>query len=143
MFRSILVVCTGNVCRSPIAEYLFKKYLPTHKIASAGIKAMVGEPAREQAFKVSQKDGVDLSRHCAQQIDNQICQSYDLILVMEHIQIEQIEAIAPQVRSKVMLLGQWMKKQTIPDPVGKDDEAFELVYQQIKQNVLMWVEKLG
>ena len=70
MFDSILVVCVGNVCRSPTGERLLKEKLPQKKIASAGISALVGKPADAQAAEVARKHDLSLDNHQAQQLTN-------------------------------------------------------------------------
>ena len=83
MFNSILVVCIGNICRSPIGEHLLRHYLPTQKIASAGVNALVGYPADPNTVIVAEKRGIDLSNHIARQLTAELCNEYDLILVMD------------------------------------------------------------
>ncbi|MBU9809405.1 protein tyrosine phosphatase, partial [Rahnella sp. SL6] len=63
MHHSILVVCTGNICRSPIAERLLNNYLPNMKISSAGIKALENKDADTSAIAVAEKHGVSLLGH--------------------------------------------------------------------------------
>ena len=62
---------------------------------------------------------------------------------MEKSHLEQIGRIAPEVRGKTMLFGQWLNQKEIPDPYRKSDEAFVSVYQLIEQAGLRWTEKLG
>lgn len=83
MINSILVVCIGNICRSPTGERLLKAALPERKIASAGLKAMVGGSADETASIVANEHGVSLQDHVAQQLTADMCRDSDLILVME------------------------------------------------------------
>lgn len=82
-YQKILIVCAGNICRSPIAEGLLKQSLPDHFIASAGIAALVDHPADDKAIRVAQVHGLDLSAHKAKQLTPQMCLFADLILVME------------------------------------------------------------
>ena len=86
MFNKILVVCVGNICRSPTGEALLKQKLPNHTIASAGVGALVGDPADAQASQVAQQHGVDLSTHVAQQLTSELAAQYDLMLVKFHRQ---------------------------------------------------------
>ena len=72
-----------------------------------------------------------------------MARNYDLLLVMEHYHVQQINQIAPEVRGKTMLLGHWLGGKEIPDPYRKSEEAFNSVYQLIEQAGLRWVEKLG
>lgn len=143
MFDSILVVCTGNICRSPIGERFLRRALPNKKIDSAGTGALVGYDADGSAIKIAAQNGLSLEDHKGQQFTSSLARQYDLILVMEKSHIEQICRIAPEVRGKTMLFGQWLGHRDIPDPYRKSEEAFASVYQLIEQAGLLWVEKLG
>lgn len=143
MFDSILVVCTGNICRSPIAERFLRRVLPNKRIDSAGTSALVGYDADKSAVKIAAKNGLSLEGHKGQQFTSSLGRQYDLILVMEKNHIEQIGRIAPEARGKTMLFGQWLDLREIPDPYRKSEEAFASVYQLIEQAGLLWVKKLG
>ncbi|WP_304466147.1 protein tyrosine phosphatase [Erwinia sp. JUb26] len=143
MFNSILVVCTGNICRSPIAERLLKIKLPNKVIESAGTGALVEHPADDSAIAVSQKHNLSLDGHSGQKFTAKLAMKYDLILVMDKGHIEKISQIYPQARGKTMLLGYWLNEMEIPDPYRKSLEAFEYVYQLIDQACDSWVEKLN
>lgn len=143
MFDSILVVCTGNICRSPIGERILRRALPNKKIDSAGTSALVGHAADESAAKIAEFHGVSLEGHKGKQFTASLARQYDLILVMEKYHLDHIGRIAPEARGKTMLFGQWLSQRDIPDPYRKSDEAFASVYQLIEQASLHWVEKLG
>lgn len=144
MFNKVLVVCVGNICRSPTGEYLLKQRLPKHQIASAGLGALVGKPADSQAQTVAQQHNVDLSPHIAQQLTPELAAQYDLILVMEQKHIEAVCAISPSARSKTMLFGQWLPqgRRDVPDPYRQSDEMFQIVYTQLEQAADLWADKL-
>ncbi|EPH0539865.1 protein tyrosine phosphatase [Klebsiella pneumoniae] len=143
MFDSILVVCTGNICRSPIGERILRRALPNKKIDSAGTSALVDHAADESAAKIAEFHGVSLEGHKGKQFTASLARQYDLILVMEKYHLDHIGRIAPEARGKTMLFGQWLSQRDIPDPYRKSDEAFASVYQLIEQASLHWVEKLG
>ncbi|HHT5678578.1 TPA: protein tyrosine phosphatase [Raoultella planticola] len=143
MFDSILVVCTGNICRSPIGERFLRKAMPGKKIDSAGTGALVGHKADESAIKIASLHNISLEGHKGRQLTSALARQYDLILVMEKSHIEQIGKIAPEVRGKVMLFGYWLNQREIPDPYRKSEEAFISVYQLIEESGQRWVEKLG
>ncbi|WP_308562564.1 protein tyrosine phosphatase [uncultured Klebsiella sp.] len=143
MFDSILVVCTGNICRSPIGERLLRRSLPNKRIDSAGVGALVGYQADESAIRIAKKHGLSLDGHKGIQFTSSLGRQYDLVLVMEHSHLEQISRIAPEVRGKTMLFGHWLGGKEIPDPYRKSDEAFESVYQLIEQSTKLWAAKLG
>ncbi|CAM8065930.1 protein-tyrosine-phosphatase [Klebsiella michiganensis] len=143
MFDTILVVCTGNICRSPIGERFLRQALPNKKIDSAGTSALVEHSADDSAVRIAEKHGISLEGHKGQQFTSKLARQYDLILVMEKCHLEQIGRSAPEVRGKTMLFGQWLNQREIPDPYRKSDEAFASVYELIEQAGLLWAEKLG
>ncbi|AOR57975.1 protein tyrosine phosphatase [Pectobacterium parmentieri] len=143
MFDSILVVCVGNICRSPTGERLLRQVLPTKRIASAGLGALVGKPADAMATEVANHHNLSLEGHEAQQLTSALCHQYDLILVMEKGHIDGVGRIAPEVRGKTMLFGHWLNQQEIADPYRKSREAFEFVYSQLEQSAQKWVQVLS
>ncbi|MDU6442687.1 MAG: protein tyrosine phosphatase, partial [Pantoea sp.] len=123
MISSVLVVCVGNICRSPTGERLLKRALPEKRIASAGLSALKGYPADQTASEVAARHGLSLEGHHAQQLTASMCRDFDLILVMEKRHIEQVNRIDPAARGKTMLLGHWLNQQEIADPYRKSREA--------------------
>lgn len=143
MFDSILVVCTGNICRSPIAERMLRRALPGKKIDSAGVGALEGHAADESAVEVAEKHQLSLDNHQGKQFTGSLGRKYDLILVMEKHHLEQVTTIAPEARGKTMLIGHWLEGIEIPDPYRKSMESFEYVYRLLDQACNSWVRKLG
>ena len=94
MFESILVVCTGNVCRSPIGERLLRQHLPDRHITSAGILGLEGYPADECAQDVAWRHGISLDGHVARRLTRRLMQGSDLILVMEQGKVAAFWAMA-------------------------------------------------
>lgn len=144
MFDKILVVCVGNICRSPVGEYLLKARLPARDIASAGVGALVGHPADAQALAAAAPYGIDLTPHQARQLTDEMCRCYDLILVMERKLIEAVCAVAPAARSKTMLFGQWLAQgdKDIADPYRQSDDVFRITCQRLAQAADLWANKL-
>lgn len=85
MFDSILVVCTGNICRSPIGERYLQKMLPNKKIASAGVGALEEHDADESAISIALKHDLSLAGHKGKQFTPSLARQYDLILAMENL----------------------------------------------------------
>ncbi|ATA18626.1 protein tyrosine phosphatase [Gibbsiella quercinecans] len=142
MFSSILVICVGNICRSPIGEGLLKLYIPKMRISSAGLGALVGQCADEKAKYVANKSGISLTEHRAKMLTADMCREYDLILVMERKHIDAITKLAPEVRGKTMLYGHWIQKE-IPDPYKQSLESFEHVYKLLDDSAQKWVGALN
>ncbi|CAM7417444.1 TPA: protein tyrosine phosphatase [Escherichia coli] len=143
MFNSILVICTGNICRSPIGERLLQDLLPQKKIDSAGTRALVGHPADESAINIAKKNDLFLDGHKGKQFTAELGRQYDLLLVMEKKHIKEICQICPELRGKIMLFAHWIGERDVPDPYRKSDEAFLSVYQLIAEAADCWVEKLS
>jgi protein-tyrosine phosphatase len=144
MFNSILVVCAGNICRSPTAEYILKNKLDgkSIEVASAGLTALVGKPAESTALEIASQQGVDLTPHFGQQLSSKLITQYSLILVMEQRHLTDIHSQYPEARGKTFLLGKWIGDKEIPDPYRKSQEAFEHVYQLIEQACVAWTKYL-
>ncbi|HHM1768646.1 TPA: protein tyrosine phosphatase, partial [Klebsiella pneumoniae] len=137
------VLCTGNICRSPIAERILRDFFPEKEIDSAGLGALVGKPADASAINVAEKNGISLQGHKGRQFTAEMGRRYQLILVMERMHLEQVSNIAPELRGKTMLLGHWNGNKDIPDPYKKSDEAFDSVYKLIEQSCKCWISKIA
>lgn len=146
MFNNILVVCMGNICRSPTAERILQHLLPERHITSAGLAVersrLSGSPADATACQVAQEHGMTLDGHHAQQLTAELCHQSDLILVMEKRHINLLSEIAPAARGKTMLLGQWDGLREIPDPHRQSKDAFLYVFDVIEQAANLWAKKL-
>ncbi|MFV8868475.1 protein tyrosine phosphatase [Serratia fonticola] len=143
MFNSILVVCVGNICRSPTGERILQVLLKNKKIDSAGIAAVVGHDADKTASLVAEEHGISLSNHVAKQITKELCHQNDLILVMEKKHIELVCKIAPEVRGKIMLFGHWDGGFEISDPYRQSKESFSFVYEKLYESATQWAKKIG
>jgi protein-tyrosine phosphatase len=139
--QRIMTLCIGNICRSPLAQVLLARELPTHQVWSAGLTALVGSPADPTSVQIAQEHGLDLSAHRAQQVSSYMCQQAELILVMEQSHKAQLEQLYPQVRGKVFRLGQFGQFE-IDDPYRQPREAFDTAYQGIAQGVADWLTRI-
>lgn len=143
MFNKILVVCVGNICRSPTAERLLKRYHPELSVSSAGLGALVGKSADAGAVEVAGRHNLSLEGHLARQVSGRLCREHDLILAMEKRHITTLCEMAPEMRGKVMLFGHWDAGREIPDPYRKSRDAFEAVYSMLDLSAQKWANALN
>jgi protein-tyrosine phosphatase len=144
MFNSILVVCAGNICRSPTGEYLLKDKLADSdiKVSSAGLTALVAKGAEATATSIALTNNIDMSDHKGRQLSSALVAENDLILVMEERHLSDLLGQYPQARGKTFLLGKWIDNTEIPDPYRQSHEAFEHVYQLIDRACSAWKKYL-
>ncbi len=146
MFNRILTVCTGNICRSPAAEFLLRQRI--EKIGrrvetrSAGTGALVNHPAEDATCAMMSARGVDLSTHRATQLTRERLRWAELVLVMEKHHRDAVLAMDPTARGKTFLLGHWTNTE-IPDPYRRDDAAHAEALQLIEDALDPWVGKLA
>ena len=139
--KHILLLCVGNICRSPIAQVMLKQQLPEKTIWSAGLGALVGQPADPLSVQVATEYGLDLSTHRAQQLAAWMCQTADLILVMEQSHKKEIEQQYPLICGKVFRLGE-LRKFDIADPYMQSKSAFKNAGIDIARGVNDWVPRI-
>ena len=139
--KQILVVCVGNICRSPMAEYLLKQQHPYLDIKSAGLAAMVGYPADEKAISCMKHLQIDMGAHIAKQINADLIKKSDLILVMSNNQLKHIVQTWPFAKGKVFGLGHW-QGQNVTDPYKHDQAFFNETCRLIQSSVLDWQSHL-
>jgi len=140
-FDNILVVCVGNICRSPMAEALLKQRFPDKNIDSAGVGALVGHSADPASIQIMQDQNIDLTNHVAKQIDEKLAQKADLIFTMSDSQNKWIEERFPFCRGKTFKLGHW-NGNDIADPYKHEMSAFQTAYQDIVRGIDEWQDKL-
>jgi protein-tyrosine phosphatase len=138
---AILVVCEGNVCRSPMAEALLGAALPGVKVTSCGVNALTGKPATAIAQDVIRERGFDIGDHRAQQISRSLCVEADLILVMNRDQRRFLEDRYPFARGKVFRLGEH-DNFDILDPYRQPRFVFERCARLIEAGIGSWLTRL-
>lgn len=128
-----------------MAEYLLaadpRAVVAGARVTSAGLAALVGQPAEPLAQEVLGERGIDLSAHRARQLTAEAVRGADLILVMETWQQKEIEAAHPTARGKVHGLGRWQGFE-VPDPYRQGREAFEVALRLIERGVADWGKRI-
>ena len=140
----ILFVCSGNSCRSPMAEGLLKKrlfpeFIDRVEIKSAGTLGLIDLPPTPLAIQVCEEKGVDISSHLSQSLTKELLEQSDLVLVMADHHKEFIGSNYPEQIDKVHLLTEFdasnsqnkEKPTSIPDPIGMNLDFYRKVVNQI------------
>jgi len=139
--KRLLVVCYGNVCRSPFAAGLLRQLLATNEwqVLSAGTNAVDGKPVSSSMRLAADERGVDMSRHRSRALTRDLLRSSDLVIAMSQRQVDKMLALEPTIKRRIRLLGgfdpqpnTWglpadprrpaATEQEIPDPSGEDFE---------------------
>lgn len=139
MTFSILMVCTGNICRSPMAEGILRRMLPDHlkevvRIASAGTHGLYGNRADPFAAKAAAALGADLGAHRARILDSAMVRSADLVLAMETVHLDWINHLFFFRCKTAHLLGDFAPQRENPeieDPYGAPLAAYETCAKEI------------
>ncbi len=150
--KNVLFVCTGNICRSPIAEGLFRRLTGNRKdieIASAGVHAVRGQPPSVYAVEVCAEDGTNISDLRSQPLTGALVDQATHIFAMTGAHVETIQALFPQSAEKTFLLREFEEPGTtvwrdVPDPIGLGREVYEDCARIIKKalpGVLAFVEQ--
>jgi len=134
VINNILVLCLGNICRSPMAEGLLKEKFPEKIISSAGLRGMTDWTADPSSVRIMQKHGMDISSHRARNLTRQMIEEADLILTMEAQQTQLVESRFPEARGKVIRLGEY-GGYDIADPFNRSLEFFMKTYELIELGV--------
>lgn len=126
---SVLVVCTGNSCRSPMAAGLLAKLLAGMPafVYSAGTGAPVGNPATREAIEATRVFGIDITRHRAQKLTAGMVRNADLVLAMDEHHRECVVSFVPEARGRTRLLLEFVGQPDaeVEDPIGRPLEAYE------------------
>ena len=146
MFDSVIILCTGNICRSPMAWGLLLHAVQSRgrgpQVDSAGLAALSGERPDPIAVRLLAERGIDISAHIAKQAKEELLRGCALILTMERAQQELVEKNWPVFRGRVFRWGEWQDFD-VPDPYGRDEAAFRESLTAIDRGFKDWVKKLG
>ena len=141
MIKRILIICIGNICRSPMAEGMMKRALPDLEISSAGLGALVGQPADQNAIALMHEKGIDITAHRARQMESWMVATADLILVMDTEQKDHLVMQYPLYRGKTYRLIE-SGKYDIADPYRQGLDAFRDAAELIEEGVHAWAQRI-
>lgn len=137
----ILFVCSGNTCRSPIAEYLCKSILVNHKeieISSAGIFARENDKPSSYAVEVMEEKGIDISSHRSRKLNRTLVEEASLIFVMTNEQAKLLKELFPEFEYKIFTLG----SEDIEDPYGGSIEKYREIRDKIEEEIKKFVKNM-
>lgn len=124
-----------------MAEVMLAAALPEHTVSSAGLGALVGEPAHPHAIELMELRGLDLEGHVARQLSEKILNENEMVLTMEEAHTEWITDQWPQARGRVFRWGHW-DNFDVPDPFRRGEQAFLDALALIDKGLDKWTEKL-
>lgn len=139
--QNILVLCIGNICRSPMAEGMLRAALPGKTVSSAGLGALIGKPADPLSVQLMAEQGIDISAHRAQQISSSLVVQAEIIFVMDLDQKRHVEMRYAGARGKVFRLGESFKVD-IHDPYREGIESFRLAHRLIQEAATVWIDQI-
>src|SRR5438445_676205 len=141
--KTILFVCTGNVCRSPMAEGILRHALEgrgDYRVMSAGLGAMEGQPPSIYAVQAVRELGIDISGQRSRMLTPEMVEDADYIFGMTHSHIDTVMLLYPQAAEKTFLLREFDEtldvfEKDISDPIGGSYEVYENCRDQIEQGI--------
>ncbi|MDR6407095.1 arsenate reductase/protein-tyrosine-phosphatase family protein [Paraburkholderia terricola] len=141
MISNVLTVCHGNLCRSPVAAALLRHRTEGLHVHSAGLSAVVGQPAATDAVAVLSEIGIDIRGHRATQMTLRLANDADLILTMTAGQKQSLESLYPLMRGRVFSICDF-DNADIEDPMGLSISAFRRCREALIVGIDHWVARL-
>ena len=145
--KTILFICTGNTCRSPMAAALFTSLCPDQdlKVLSAGLAAQAGQEATRGAVAAMQDYGIDLSGHSAQLLSRELLEQAWLVLTMTNQQKQFLQQAEPQLAEKILTLAEAAGQADVDvaDPYGQDVPVYRETARTIHSLLLEFIGRSG
>jgi len=145
----ILFVCTGNTCRSPLAEAIARKItiergLHEVEVSSAGTSAWDGAPASDGALLVGMERNMDLSNHRAQSLTRELVRENDIILAMGPHHLERIEALGGSGRAYLLsdFASHGKSVRPISDPIGAELDVYRATTDELEEEIRRAMDRL-
>ena len=137
---TVLFVCTGNLCRSPMAEVLLRARLARDEerhdwqVGSAGVWAADGQPASAYAVEEMARRGIDLNAHRSRNVTREMMTEADLVLAMTRHHAEALRAAFPEYAHKVLMLSEMVGQEyDIYDPYGGTRLEYSYIARELEQ----------
>ncbi|MCT4683021.1 MAG: low molecular weight phosphotyrosine protein phosphatase [Roseicyclus sp.] len=143
MIRSVVTICTGNICRSPVAAGALASLLPDVVVSSAGLHALVGRGIDRDSKAAADLFGIAPKDHVARQFSSDIGQGADLLIVMETHHRQEIGRRWPQFLGKTFLLGQFEGDKEIADPYRRGRMLHIHMAEQVFESSKLWAANIG
>jgi len=150
--KKVLFVCTGNTCRSSMAEAIFNKMTEEKEYLdmaaeSAGVEATNGMPANDKAIETLKQIGIDMNAHKSRKIKSEHIEGSDLVLTMTRLHKIQLLSAYPKAKGKVFTLLEYAGDKDsltsdIADPYGQSAEAYKQCANKIEKAIRASVERL-